>query len=665
MSRFARFAGAAFGSACLGGVLAAAGEYLLSAFNDPGGFWGSPRFCYQLLLGVEALWAAALSSMAYVIGGSAYFIYSRRRGPVRLDLPAAFILTVALTGIPFFRLLATANFMWFWYKPELLTAGGFTLALAVWGCAGWVIYRLICKGIGRLKQGKKSAAWCLRAIALIMIVPFLGAEAWALWEARNPVPDRPDIYLVVMDAFRADRLSYYGAQRYLTPALEAFGSEAVVFKDFYTVSSWTKPAITSLFTAVYPGTHGVTSGYLPLPDGAQTLAEVLRAGGYRTIGVSANANVTRPARMDAGFEILDDVTQGPVLNGVGPSLSCARPFIAFISMRPWLGPLFNTSGQGVNVNARLRFWSRFAGERPTFYYVHYMEPHFPNWPRREYSYELQPFLARVDKKRVSKVADGPFFWYEVLKDPAFVPDYNADEIALARALYDADIRRMDVVIEGLLEGIVGGSERGSKAIVVITADHGEEFLEHGRWLHGAGLHYEVARVPLMIKAPGVRPAVIDGPVNLIDVPRTLMDFAGLPPPRAWEGLDLRPYMEAGAEIPQRELLLDGFHAILLPSVKEDKAGPGLEIVGIVTADYFYLKDENAGLEYLYDRRYDPRQEYNLVGDPRYSGPDGVLELCRNATARMRLAARKKAYAQGDVSLPPSLARRLKTLGYVR
>lgn len=61
---------------------------------------------------------------------------------------------------------------------------------------------------------------------------------------------------------------------------------------------------------------------------------------------------------------------------------------------------------------------------------------------------------------------------------------------------------MDVVIEGLLEDIIGASERGPKAIVVITADHGEEFLEHGRWLHGAGLHYEVARVPLMIKAPG-------------------------------------------------------------------------------------------------------------------------------------------------------------------
>lgn len=283
------------------------------------------------------------------------------------------------------------------------------MALVARGCAGRVIFRLICKGIGRLKEGKKAAAWCLRAIALIMIVPFLGAETWALWEARNPVPDRPDIYLVVMDAFRADRSSYYGAQRYLMSVLEAFGSEAVVFKDSYTVSSWTKPAVTSLFTAVYPGIHGVIAGYLPLPDRAHTLAEVLRAGGYRTIGVSANANVTRPARMNAGFEILDDVTQGPVLNGVGPSLSCARPFIAFISIRPWLGPLFNTPGLGVNVNARLRFWSRFSGERPTFYYVHYMEPHFPNWPRIEYLYELQPYLVRVDKRRVSKVADGPFF----------------------------------------------------------------------------------------------------------------------------------------------------------------------------------------------------------------------------------------------------------------
>lgn len=158
---------------------------------------------------------------------------------------------------------------------------------------------------------------------------------------------------------------------------------------------------------------------------------------------------------------------------------------------------------------------------------------------------------------------------------------------------------------------------------------------------------------------------MDGPVNPIDVPGTLTDFAGLPPSREWEGLDLRPYMEVGAEIPKRDLLLEGVHAILLPSAREDKVGSGLEIAGIVTADCFYLKDENAGLENLYDRRHDPRQEYNLAGDPAYAGPDGALARYRIATAGMRLAARKKAYTPGEGSLPPSLARKLKTLGYVR
>ena len=103
-------------------------------------------------------------------------------------------------------------------------------------------------------------------------------------------------------------------------------------------------------------------------------------------------------------------------------------------------------------------------------------------------YEFQPYLAMVNPARLFRITSGPFFWREVPKDPTFVPDFNENELALARALYDADIRRMDVVIEGLLENIVNRPGRDSEAIIVITADHGEEFLEHGRWLHGAGLH---------------------------------------------------------------------------------------------------------------------------------------------------------------------------------
>jgi arylsulfatase A-like enzyme len=466
-----------------------------------------------------------------------------------------------------------------------------------------------------------------------------------------------------MDAFRADRLSYYGGKRYLAPALETFGSEGVVFKEAYTVSSWTKPAVASIFTAAYPSTHGVNAVFLPLPDDAVTLAEVFRAGGYRTVGVSANPHINRQGRIADGFDIIDFVGAGPFFNGGGPPISCTRPFMALKSLRPLLGPFLNTSNDGISVNTRLKFWSHFVRGRPAFFYIHYMEPHIPNLPGPEYLYEFQPYLAGVDKARLLRIAAGPYYWDEVLKDPAFVPDFNERELLLARALYDADIRKVDVVIEGLLEDIVNGPGRDPKPVIIITADHGEEFLEHGRWLHGAGLHHEVARVPLMIKAAGCKPAVVEGAVNLIDIPPTLVSFAGLETPRAWEGLNLRPFMESGSELPQRELLLEGIHTIRAPSeAKGVKAT--LTLNGLVAGDYYYLQDENAGAEYLYNRRTDRWETDNLTSNADFTGANGVLARSRAALARSKKRVSERAFTPGDVYMTPVLKRQLQALGYV-
>jgi arylsulfatase A-like enzyme len=231
-------------------------------------------------------------------------------------------------------------------------------------------------------------------------------------------------------------------------------------------------------------------------------------------------------------------------------------------------------------------------------------------------------------------------------------------------LYDADILRMDVVIEDLLENIVNRPGRDSEAIIVITADHGEEFLEHGRWLHGASLHHEVARVPFIVKAPGCKPAVVEGPVNLVDIAPTLVSFAGLETPRGWEGLDLGPYIKSGSELPRRELLLEGIHTILMPS-DEEGVESSIELNGLVAGDYYYLKDENADVEYLYDRGRDRWQKDNLASNAAFAEAGGVLAENRDALARSINRVEEKAFPQGEIYLPPVLERRLRALGYVQ
>ncbi len=662
-NNYGRFIGSIAGASCLGGILAGAAEYVFGAVLARGGFWGTPRRFFQLLFGAEVLWVVAAGALVFSAGASLYYFRAAKRGRVDLVSPATFIVLVAAFGAAAFYFLATVDIGWFYGKPRVGVVAVFLFTVAAWFCAVWAIYNLINKIGSRSAAARRLPVVVLRLLTLALLAPFVVVDVWALWHARGVPPPRPDIYLVVMDAFRADRLSFYGADRRLAPELEEFAADAVVFREAFTVSTWTKPAVASLFTAVYPGTHGVNARFLGLPAGTRTLADVLRDEGYAAVCVSANPNVNRPAGMGNGFDVVDSTRDGPILAAAGPPVSCARLFRVFLWMRPHLGPLWKTTRDGVDINRRVGLWRRLAGERPKFFYIHYMEPHTPNPPRPEYLAELRPYLAKVEKRRADAVAYPSFFWYDVLQDPDFIPDYTEDELALAKALYDADIRRMDVVIGELLEEVAPAPGGGPEPVIIITADHGEEFLEHGRWLHGAGLHYEVAEIPLMVKFPGCAPAAIEGPVNLVDVPRTLVSLAGGEPPRDWEGLDLTPCAKTGSALPRRELLLEGYHELFEPAVEEG-IKTGIELNALVAGGYYYLRDVDAEAEYLYDRRRDPRQENNLALDDNPEDAEEALARCRDALARWKRRVAERAFAQEEVRLTPELERQLKALGYI-
>lgn len=660
---YGRFAGRVAVAGLLGGILAGAGEYLLGAALGRGRFWGEPRLIYQLSLSGECLWLALISGLAFALAASVFYLLFPGRRASRLASPSRLATLTAALGVPAFYYLAALDATWFLDKPRITVVAVFAAVVAAWFGGVWGLYVLLGKVRRRRLPSPRLPVYIMRAVALGVFIPFVVAEGWALWRARTPPPRRPDIYLVIMDAFRADRLSFYGAERELAPTWERFGREAVVFRNAFTVSSWTKPAVASIFTGAYPGAHGANARFLGLPEGAVTLAEVMRRGGYRTIAVSANPNVCREAGMGNGFDVMDYTARGPIQYGAGPPVSWARPFRVFPWARRFWGPLWKTTLNGVEINRRVEFYRRAAGDRPTFFYVHYMETHTPNNPRPEYRDELAPYLAKVDKTRAAYIAAGPFLWNNVLRDPTFVPEFTPDEVALAKALYDAEVRRADVVVKDFLDNVVGTSRSGRGAVVALTSDHGEEFLEHGRWLHGAGLHHEVARVPLLVRAPDCAPAVVAGPVNLVDLPPTLAAFAGSAIPDEWDGLDLGPYLRRGTDVPRRELPLEGIH-ILKPPPAEG-LGAALELNALVDGSYYYLKDENAGAEFLYDRDKDPWQERNLAGASPDPETAGLLARERAVMAKAKEAVAAKAFAPEEIRLSPGLERQLKAIGYVK
>ena len=131
-----------------------------------------------------------------------------------------FIARTAIFGIPAFHFLATVDIGWFYGKPRVLVVVAFLGVAAAWFGSAWGMYALAGRITARFKAGKKISPALLRFFALGLMVPFVIAEGWALWRDRTPAPRRPDIYVAVMDAFRADRLKFYGGERCLAPVAD-------------------------------------------------------------------------------------------------------------------------------------------------------------------------------------------------------------------------------------------------------------------------------------------------------------------------------------------------------------------------------------------------------------------------------------------------------------
>ncbi|MAG63179.1 hypothetical protein CMO84_06610, partial [Candidatus Woesearchaeota archaeon] len=294
------------------------------------------------------------------------------------------------------------------------------------------------------------------------ILLLAGCGAGTESEKGKRTPSR--VILVVLDTLRADHLTTYGCERLTAPFLDSFASRSAIFDDAYAPSSWTAPSTASLFTGVYPRQHGVAAGYGTtesraldngeisfainrIPSTLQTLPQLLHDEGLQTYGIADNPNVCAAEGFDAGFD-------------------------QFISM-----PYKN----GTAVNQRLREFLQHMEEdsRPAFVYLHYIDPHQP-YIRREAHIVQDPEGTRQGREtRALYKQKGPVR-KEVFRNlraterlPA--PDQAQELLAEAIARYDSEIHFVDARIREAFQMLRVGPDD----LVIITADHGEEFLEHG------------------------------------------------------------------------------------------------------------------------------------------------------------------------------------------
>ncbi|RME22394.1 MAG: hypothetical protein D6798_15910 [Deltaproteobacteria bacterium] len=349
------------------------------------------------------------------------------------------------------------------------------------------------------------------ALSLILACSRGAPERSAEPEASVDEATQPDIVLVLVDTLRADHLGVYGYERPTSPHIDAWAQGASVFDRAYAHSGWTLASVASLFTGRLPHQHRtghapVADGlYCPLPDDVPTVAEQLRAAGYRTGAFINNTFLAPEFRLNRGFEHWD-----------------------------WVGSSNLEHRSAADTVAAALQWMGEAPDTPVYAVVHMMEPHaFYNPP--------EPFLGTFSDAHPlpeGQVIDRSTIvsWqtYEALPTPE-----QRDRLI---ALYDEEILTVDAAFQALLDGLEA-RPADRPTLVVFTADHGEEFWDHGGYEHGHTLMGELTRVPLIVKGPGFGAGRFSTVVSHTDLVRSIRRLAGV---AAEPGGDLQGIAAAGS-----------------------------------------------------------------------------------------------------------------------
>lgn len=411
------------------------------------------------------------------------------------------------------------------------------------------------------------------------------AAAGAIQGCRTEAPPGPNVLLVVMDTTRADRCSFLGHDRATTPRLEEFARDATVFEECWSPSPWTAPAHASLFTGLLQRNHGLHNGRtLHLDQERTTLAELLRAGGWRTGCFTNNPFVSPDHGLTQGFETTDLRFRDD-----------ARPY-------PWAPATHD---------AVLAWIDRVAEEgRPFFAFVNDMEPHAPYSPPEAVEARfLPPDVPAWAAARARTLA----FPETLAIGLGHVP-LEPEAARAMRALYDAEVATVDEALGTLLDGL---RQRGllDRTLVVVTSDHGEGLGDHGWIEHATFLWRELLRVPLIVRLPGT----FDGGrrvkdvVRLEDVLPTVLEACRVKPPSGLDGVpltrDLRGRVALGSEN--------------ATSAMADTARghfPGIDVSPLLKnrrSAYdgrWHLVVSEGGRPYLFDVAADPAEQRNVADE---------------------------------------------------
>lgn len=475
----------------------------------------------------------------------------------------------------------------------------FALAILALGC-GVLVARATPAHVTRLRRVMRvTAPWMLAGlVAWGIAVPLQRRALERRALAKLPVasPGSPNVLILIWDAARALNLSLYGYARKTTPELEHLGSQGMVFERAFATAPWSLPSHASMLTGRYP--HEMSAGpQKPLDESYRSLAEVLAERGYSTGGFTANLFYGASSfGLARGFSWYD---ARPAID----TMVIAQKYWLTRTVALWLRELQGNRQElqrrpASDVNDAVTGWIARRGQRPFFAFVNHFDAHQPYLPPA-------PFNRAFTKT-------GTRYWID--DDPR---TYTADTLQQLTDAYDGGLQYLDSELGHLLAKL---REMGvlENTMVIVTADHGEEFGEHGPGVvgHQRSLYSPVLLVPLVIVfpahiSPGVRRSE---PVSIRDIPATVVEALGLKEENPFPGNSLMQYASGAAAPDASSPQLSEVERH--PLARQWAAWPAStgDMFSVAAANYHYILD-GEGVERLYDLTDDVWERKNLADSP--------------------------------------------------
>lgn len=411
--------------------------------------------------------------------------------------------------------------------------------------------------------------------ATLGVLAAMGLAA-AGWSCRRSVdPQRPNLVLVSIDTLRADHLTAYGYERSTSPEISRLASEGILFEQAFSQSPKTATSHMSLFTGVYPPAHRVANWgerqVRRLSDDVPTLATLLARSGYRTEAHTEGGNVSARLGFDQGFEVYQEHRGAePVFEGASRALD------RFV--------------QDEN-----------GGHTPFFLFIHTFEVHDPYVPPAEFADRfVEPSYSGDivgSQGELESLAGGGSYWARNAVYWNRVDRNDPADIQHLKDLYDAEILFTDSQFAAFREHL-RRLDLEDETILVVLSDHGEEFLEHGGFLHNA-LFQEILHVPLIFRFPAnlglASGRRIQSVVRLVDVVPTLLEVLELPAPEHIQGESLLP-------------LVEGDETLARPVFSQWLAAG--RIVALRDGEWKYIRVKRK--EQLFDLSSDPSESVDLL-----------------------------------------------------